>query len=726
MKNMFEKLSTDLLDPTEARILLADDDPRMLSSLSDLLGHHGYTVDCALGGLKAIEKLSSGEYDLLLLDLKMPYCSGHDVMGFMAESSINTLTIVVSGETSLDDISQALRHGAYDYLKKPYLPEELTATLNNAVRKKLLENSNELMRARLDRSEQLHRYIVNNSSDIIFMLDEQGRFTFLNSKVCGVLAYSLDALIGKHITVLVEESERAGLNHLVARAMNSDGEVQALDLAIFPHNQTDQRHFEISLWKVGDGGAEDQFGPGPRHIIYGNARDITERVQAEEVINFQAYHDLLTGLPNRALFKDRLSVAVANAKRSGAKPAVMFIDLDRFKIINDSLGHTMGDSLLQAVCERFQQCIRNGDTLSRFGGDEFTLLLPDVPDSEIAGQVADKMLASIKRPFEIKGHKIYIGASIGVSIYPEGGDTLDRLIKSADVAMYKVKKSGKNGYKLFSAEMTSCSAKRLQLEQDLRLAVENDEIEICYQPQIDVDSLAISGVEALVRWNHPTLGRLSPAEFIPIAEECNMIAELDMSTLRRGCRELMRHARQGPSTLRLAVNLSPLLIEKDSFVPSILDTLKEEGFPASMLELEITEGLLISDRQDIVEKLNCLTAAGIRLAIDDFGTGYSSLSYLHKFPINTLKIDRSFVHAIKGTEDDASLVNAIVSMARGLKIGIVAEGVESRVQLDYLKNLGCDVVQGFLFGRAAPLEDMAAQVRRRVDHLADREKLGVH
>ncbi len=710
------------VETKNARILLADDNPRMLDSLSTLLGMYEYQVDTALGGEKAIEKLSSNDYDLLLLDLKMPKVTGHDVMRYMADKNINTMTIVVSGETSLEDISLALRQGAYDYLKKPYIPEELTATVKNAVSKKLLENSHEIMQARLDRSEKLHRFIVNNSHDIIFMLDGKGCFSFLNTRIETLLNYPRDSLLSRHITSLVEDDDKDKINYLFERTMAPNSNSQSIDISIKPNGENKgKRFFELSLWRVDDESGQTNFGPSLRYMVYGTARDITERMEAEAFINFQAYHDLLTRLPNRSLFKDRLSMAITQAQRGDQQLAVMFIDLDRFKVINDSLGHTMGDRLLQAVSQRLQQCIRKGDTLSRFGGDEFTLLLPDAQTEEAATQVAEKILESIKQPFMLGGHEIYVGASIGISIYPDSGVTLDALIKNSDIAMYKVKKTGKDGYQVFSNEMNTSATERLTLEQDMRKAIENDEFEICYQPQVNIETKTICGVEALIRWNHPTLGRLSPAEFIPIAEDSRLIIDIDTHTLRKACRELRQSRVAGLPELRLAVNLSPLLIEKNNFVENILGILEDEDFPASLLELEITENVLISDRQDIVDKLIRLNKAGVNLAIDDFGTGYSSLSYLQKFPINTLKIDRSFINMIQNHDDEACLVNAIVSMAQGLKMEIVAEGVESQLQLRYLSKLGCTVVQGFLFGHPTKLESVADQFNEHPDLLTEIE-----
>lgn len=704
----------------DARILLADDDPRMLDSLQSLLKLYDYQVDTALGGQNAIEKLATNQYDLVLLDLKMPSVSGHDVMDYMARHNINTMTIVVSGETSLDDISKALRHGAYDYLKKPYVPEELTATVNNAIRKKLLENSNRLMQSRLNQSERLHRFIVNNSPDIIFILDNKGHFSFVNSKIENLLNYSRSELLGQHIASIVAEEDREKANYFFSNVNTPYQGIQTAEL-LLKLNGTGQnkRHFEISLWPIREDSEKNRVNPSQRYRIYGTARDISDRMEAEAFINFQAYHDLLTRLPNRALFKDRLSVAITQAQRNQSQLAVMFIDLDRFKIINDSLGHTMGDRLLQAVSQRLQLSIRKGDTLSRFGGDEFTLLLPEVKDASAAIQIAEKILSDIKQPFNISGHDLYIGASIGIALYPDSGDTLDALIKNADIAMYRVKKTGKDGYQMYNSDMHSASSERLMLEQDMRRAIEQEEFEICYQPQINIATQQICGVEALIRWNHPTLGRLAPAEFIPIAEDSRLIVDIDRYTLRKACREIKNYHQDGMPGLRLAVNLSPVMIEKNDFVEDILLTLKEEHFPPHLLELEITENTLMDDRQDVVDKLVMLANAGIHLAIDDFGTGYSSLSYLQNFPVNTLKIDRSFVHAIKNSEDDACIVNAIVSMAKGLKMSIVAEGVENREQLNYLRALGCTVVQGYLFGQAIQLKQIAEQFNNNLNLLTE-------
>ncbi len=690
--------------PREAavQILLSDDDPRLLQSLRDLLIMHGYRVDMAVGGRRAIEMLQQDQYDLLLLDLSMPDVDGHEVMRVMNERRIATMTIVISGNTTIDGIATALRAGAYDYLKKPYVPEELLATVNNAVRKKRLEDSHQTIQRRLNRSERLHRLIVNHSPDIVYILDAGGRFSFLNATVSKLLGYTPEELLGVALLDIMEEDQQEKGRYFLEQARQPYDEVRSLEVALRPKTPTrSRRHFELIIWPMHE--EEQPHKNGDRYRTYGTARDITDRMEAEAFISFQAYHDLLTRLPNRALFKDRLSIALTQASREGHQLAVMFIDLDRFKVINDSLGHTLGDRLLQTVSQRLQGCVRKGDTLSRFGGDEFTLLLPEVRSWEAAAQVAEKILASLRAPFKLEGHEIFIGASIGIAMFPGAGVTMDSLIKNADIAMYRVKNTGRDGFQLFTPDMAG-STRRLELEQEMHGGLLRREFDVVYQAQVDSTHGELVGVEALVRWNHPTQGRLEPAEFISIAEESRLIVEMDRASLQHAARELTQHQRRFGKALRLSVNMSPIMVSREDFVESVLRTLEAEGFPPQLLEIEITENLLLSDRQDVIDKLHRLTKAGVRIAIDDFGTGYSSLSYLQKLPIHTIKIDRSFTRQVKSFEEGACIVNAMVAMALGLNMGIVAEGVETKVQLDYLTSLGCTLVQGFLYGQPDTLE----------------------
>lgn len=692
------------IDPQSVRILIADDDPGLLESLHNLLAIEGYPVQTASGGGAAIEALRNQHFDLLLLDLAMPDLGGLDVLRFMQAAQLKTQTVVVSGNSTVEDVAGALREGAHDYLKKPYEPAELLATVRNALRHKALEDTNIEMRSRLEKSERLHRMIVNNSPDIVFVLDSRKRFRFINSRVHELLGHTRQALLDTSILDLVEPDERDKASYFFDQASQQQAHVRSAEIALRPAEHSRTRHyFEVAVWPTASSETPEAGATEP--LVYGTARDITERKESEAFINFQAYHDLLTRLPNRALFRDRVDVAISHAQRTGAQLAVLFIDLNRFKVINDSLGHTVGDRLLQGVAQRLQSCIRKGDTLSRFGGDEFTLLIPGLASSDAAIQVAGKILESLQAPFEIGDHELFVGASIGIAIYPDAGDNLEALIKNADIAMYREKSTGKTGVRVYSPEMGGHPPRRLQLEQDMRRALERDEFHILYQPQVDTESGQMVAVEALIRWDHPELGLLGPAEFIPVAEDTRLIVDLDRLTLRTATREIQRHNREAAQELRLAVNLSPVLVERDDFVEDFLGILGEIGFPPDLLEVEITENLLMSDTMDTVHKLNRLGAAGVQIAVDDFGTGYSSLSYLQKLPIHTLKIDRSFTHTIC-RNDEACIVNAIISMARGLNMNIVAEGVETEAHRDYLRNLECPMMQGFLFGQPAPLHTL--------------------
>lgn len=694
----------------KARILAVDDELRLLESLEGLLISNNYQVDTALGGLNACEALIKRNYDIILLDLRMEDMSGHQVMDFIAEQQIDIATIVVSGESSFSAVSKALRRGAYDYIRKPYDPEELLNTLENAIQKVMLEKAHASMQTRLKKSEELHRYIVNSSPDIVFMLDRKGRFTFLNKKIESLLGYSKTELLGKHYQTIVDPSDEDRANYIFEEHISKKNDTWASELKLVSKRaEHASRHFEVTFFPIESAIKPGQSGRGAaanaaKKVIgtYGTARDISERKEAEDFINFQAYHDLLTRLPNRALFKDRLNLAIAQAKRNESKIAVMFLDLDRFKVVNDTLGHAMGDRLLQAVASRLENCVRKCDTLSRFGGDEFTLLLPSISSLDDARTIAKKVIQTLKEPFLLGEHEVFVGVSIGIAMYPNAGESVEQLIQNADVAMYHVKGRGKDGYQFYSETMAVSTSNRLHLERDIRNALEHDQFKVFYQPQISATSGKVIGIEALVRWLHPERGLVYPGEFLPLAEETKLVTDISEWVLINACKEVKEWIAAGHKDLRLSVNFSPSQVEHPKFVENLLDKLNAIDFPARNLEIELTESVIMNDLDHMTQKLSLLAEHGITIAIDDFGTGYSSLNYLRKLPIHTLKVDQSFVQDIEDTHDEACIVNAIVSMAHGLKLNIVAEGVETRAQLDYLRSLGCQEIQGFYFGRAEP------------------------
>ena len=497
-----------------ARLLVVDDEPRMRQSLVDLVRLQGYEADSAENGRVAIQRLKEAAYDLVLLDLFMPDIDGYAVMQHMVEHYPKTSVIVVSGDSTIQAAIHALRNGAYDFLRKPYEPEELFKTVENALNKRRLEEENESFQIKLEQSEKWYRYLVDNSPDIIYTLDDSGCFRFLSNRVETLLGYQKDELIGQHYTTIIfdEDIERA---KFVFNERRTGSRASAdVELRLKCKNGGTVVHFENRFITIELNAMGMYVGSNPETNAkfvgtYGVAKDISDRKKAEETIYHQANHDLLTGLPNRLLFKDRLNLAMAQAKRSRQKLAVMFLDLDRFKVVNDSLGHVVGDQLLQSVANRLGKCVREGDTLARLGGDEFTLLLPQVVHPEDAANTAKKILSVLGRPFFLAGQDHHFSASIGIAIYPEDGDSVDGLIKNADIAMYHVKDLGRNNYAFFTQVKNTTYSDRLSLESDLRKSVTNNELELYYQPQVNTTTGAIVGMEALIRWNHPLRDRKS-------------------------------------------------------------------------------------------------------------------------------------------------------------------------------------------------------------------------
>jgi diguanylate cyclase (GGDEF)-like protein/PAS domain S-box-containing protein len=447
-------------------------------------------------------------------------------------------------------------------------------------------------------------------------------------------------------------------------------------------------------------------------------KDITEQVEAQERLAYLAHHDVLTDLPNRALLTDRLEHALAQARRNEYLVAVLLMDLDRFKVINDNLGHSIGDSLLKAVAERLRQCIRTSDSIARLGGDEFTIVLEGIENVHDVVMVVEEVLRSIARPYYIEGNELLTSASIGITLFPFDDGDIEAFLKNADTAMYRAKKAGGNSYTFFTADMGKELARRLAMENRLRLALDNQEFTLHYQPRVEAHSGRATGAEALLRWQDPETGPVSPVEFIPLLEEIGLIIPVGEWVLRTACRDFQAMDRGGWAPLRVSVNLSPRQFQQDDLVDTITGILQETGLAPQRLELEITESLLVENVEAVVTTLRTLHDLGVYIAVDDFGTGYSALSYLKRFPLDTLKVDRVFVQDVTDDPDDAEIVKAIVAMAHSLRMEIVAEGVETREQLHFLQNLGCEEIQGYLFSRPLPLDDFMAWLRAADSRLA--------
>jgi len=693
------------------RILIVDDEPRFRSAYRELLSGASRIIEECSTGKEAILRLDRRDIDVVVLDLKLPDIDGADIMAWLSRNRISTSIVVFSADESIDSAIHALRQGAFEFIRKHSDPNDLIQSVNRALRRQRLEQEHAVMTAKLEQSERLHRFLVEQSPDLIYTLDESGHFIFVNSRVESLLGYTREELIGRHYSLIVHEDdieqaryafherrigERATTNFEV-RLRNKQNGVQHFDnrmvVAILssqgiymPDKNVSQQHF------LGTSGF---------------ARDITERKRAEETINFQAFHDLLTGLPNRTLFMDRLELALHQAKRRNQRVGVMFLDIDRFKLINDTYGHPEGDKLLKDFAQRTRNCLRSGDTLARQGGDEFTVLLPDISNGDDVTMIARKMLAELKAPFTVAEKDFLATVSIGIAIYPEDGETPEDLIRNADLAMYQTKSQGKNGYLEFTPAMSTTHVERLSLENDLREALkQGDQFELYYQPQISLSKRCVVGIEALIRWNHPTQGLINPDSFIPLAEETGMVVPLSDWVLQAGCAQLAKLRGMGFNNLKLGINLSPKEFERGDLFERIASPLGAYALPPEVLEIEITESLLMKDAEAVIAKVRQLRRAGIRISIDDFGTRFSSLNYLRRFSVNSIKIDQSFIRDIGATHGSSGIVHAIMGLARSFGLGVLAEGVENTTQLNVLAGLGCDEMQGFHFSRPLPVDQL--------------------
>ncbi|KQQ86369.1 EAL domain-containing protein [Massilia sp. Leaf139] len=706
------------------RLLVVDDDPRSRASLRELLKDSVMELATAQNGKDALAQLSTGRFDLVLLDLCLPDVGGHTIMDFISREAIDVDVVVISGRVEIDAAIGALKRGAFDYIRKPYGLEELTTTVRNALEQRRLRQANRHIALELEHSERMYRYLVDASPDIIYTLDREGRFTFINDRVSRLLGFQRDQLIGQHYGELVLEDDLELANHAF-NERRSDGRASR-NVELRLKRSADVRHpasrandpMTISL---NASGMYLQSGSSERPGFvgtYGVVRDITDKKRAESVISYQAYHDILTDLPNRSLFQDRLGMALIQAKRNKTELAVMFIDLDRFKLVNDTLGHHKGDALLQQVARRLKRCLRQGDTLARQGGDEFTVVLPDLHRHEDARVVAAKFIDSLEQPFDLDGHTAHISASIGIAVYPDHGETLDELLRNADTAMYQVKGEGKNGFAFFDQSSREMLDRRTVLGHGLRQALALNELEMYYQPQVDTSTNRLVGAEALIRWNHPTRGLILPGEFLPYAEENDLIPALSEWMIDALCRDMPRWSRVD-DTLKLSLNLSPRYLDRGKIYDKLRSAMSDHDISPDRLEVEITENICISNPQHAIEQLERLGQLGVSVAIDDFGIGYSSLAYLHRFPVDTIKVDQSFIKAIEDEDTPYPVVLAIISIARGLGLHLIAEGVESEVQVRYLRAHGCTVMQGFLFHRPMPIDEFIATIDRKAQQHAE-------
>jgi len=573
----------------------------------------------------------------------------------------------------------------------------------------LIRNSDiELTLSKLTEFQRHYLLLSQYSSDIITSLDDQGSVTYASPTLQRVLGYSSGDLIGGPIYELFSGEDTRAKKRVFSKILSQ-----------LPGQSTSYRiqrkdgefiWLETTTRAILQGTQED-----PKEILT-VSRDVTERKETEERLLYLANYDSLTGLPNRALFRDRLRRAIARAQRNDTRVALLFLDLDRFKNINDSLGHQAGDQLLRGVARRLKHYARKGDTIARLGGDEFTVILEGINHPDDAAVVAKKILELMEPAFKVDGHEVVASPSIGITVYPDDAADMRTLLKNADTAMYRSKERGRNRYQFYTSDMNAKAYQYLLLENNLRHALEREEFCLHFQPQLDLHTQGIIGIEALLRWNHPEQGLISPENFIPFTEETGLIIPIGQWVLRAACKEAMHWQRSGLAPVRVAVNLSMRQFRQKDFVNMVAEALDESGLEAKYLELEITESFLAHNVEQATAILRDLHDLGVQLSIDDFGTGYSSLNYLRNFPLNTLKIDQSFVQDISKNPEGATIAEAIIALGQSLGLNVMAEGVESEDQVFFLRGRGCDQVQGYLFSHPLPSDQVMSWMRRNRKH----------
>ncbi len=538
---------------------------------------------------------------------------------------------------------------------------------------------------------------LEQTADSIMITDRYGVIEYVNPAFEGITGYTRAEASGQ-TPAIIKSGRNAGEEYKRLWQAITKGEVyrnvlinRKKDGSLYYEEKT------ISPLKDSDGNIT--------HFI-SSGKDITDRMQTEERLHHLAYHDILTDLPNRVLLVERISNAIKQSRGAEQRCAVLFIDLDRFKNINDTLGHGVGDLLLQAVPERLLGCVRDRDTVARFGGDEFALLLEKVPSSDAVAKVASKLIEVLSRPYLVNNQELYLTASIGISLSPDDSSDANTLIKNADTAMYRAKDTGRNNYQFYSIDMGVRAFERLSLETSLRHAMERDEFELFYQPQIAMESGEVVGAEALIRWHHPDLGLVAPDKFVPLLEDTGLIIDVGEWVINRACKQGSAVVKLTGSLFRMAVNLSGKQFRDERLIDIVRQAVEVHQFPVSLLDIEITETVLMQDDKVSLANISALKALGAQLSIDDFGTGYSSLSYLKRFPVDIIKIDRTFIRDVTSDSEDAAIVTAVIAMAHSLKLKVVAEGVEDNAQVEFLRHYACDYLQGFLFSQPLPGKEL--------------------
>jgi diguanylate cyclase (GGDEF)-like protein/PAS domain S-box-containing protein len=694
-------------------IICVDDDAMVLASLGEQLRRNldqEYDVELASSAAETLDLITSlqaegVEIPVIISDQRMPGVSGDQLLAQVYRQSPKTLSILLTGERSVDGVAKAVNEAnLYRYIAKPWDQTDLMLTVKEALRCYFQEQEIQSQRQALYKANQslenslsLLEATLESTADGILVVDNMGNITHYNQKLIDIWGLTVEAVPDINdqqiLATILDQIE--------------DPETFVSNMGAW-HQQSTSESYDISTLKNGKTiecySQAQRLGKSNIGRVW-SFQDITERRAAEEIIHYQAHYDYLTGLFNRKQLNDQLAQLIANANTRQESLAVLFIDLDHFKVINDTLGHAFGDCLLQEVVNRLQKCSRQGDLIARWGGDEFTMVLPRVSCREDAMAIAGRLLEALQPSFDLEEHCIRITCSIGIAIYPEDGQDTVTLLKNADTALYQAKTRGRNDFQCYALGANTHTSEQLALENSLYQALEQEEFCLYYQPQVDTTTGEITHMEALLRWQHPQLGFISPGLFVPLAEQKGLIVPIGQWVLQTACAQALRWQSMGLKPITIAVNLSPRQLWHRQLLETVEQILAQTGLDPRWLELEITETATMQDVEVARTILLNLASMGISIALDDFGTGYSSLSNLKQLPFHTLKIDQSFVRDLMSNPHDVAIVESLLMLGRRLNIRVVAEGVETIELRNLLKELHCQHMQGYWFSRPLALPE---------------------
>jgi diguanylate cyclase (GGDEF)-like protein/PAS domain S-box-containing protein len=682
-------------------VLLIEDNPADANLIQEALTDNRFGpfqiewVKSLAGG---IERLSQGGIQAVLADLLLPDSQGMATLDALALAAPRVPILVITGLDDLGIASHLVQHGAKDYIPKGHLDGyTLSRALQNMIDRKKAEDT-------LFADNERAQVTLNSIGDAVLCTDIAGNVTYLNIVAETMTGWSRKEASGRALTEvfrIIDGVTGKPMENPMTMAVAQNKTVGLAANCVLMRRDGHESAIEDSAAPIHD---RDGHGTGAVIVFH----DVSAARSMSLQMTHSAQHDYLTGLPNRMLLNERINHAIALASRHKKRVVVLFLDLDGFKHINDSLGHPVGDQLLQSVAKRLVKCVRGTDTVSRQGGDEFVVLLSEVAQAQDSATFASRMLQAVAEAHTVNQHDLHVTASIGVSIYPDDGPDAETLVKNADTAMYQAKENGRQSYRFFKTAMNVRAVERQSIEASLRRALERQEFSLYYQPKINLRTREITGAEALLRWTHPSRGPVPPGQFIPVAEDCGLILPIGNWVLREACKQARLWEDAGLPLGTMAINISAMEFRGESFLENVTTILTDTGLNPKSLQLELTESVLMKRAESAISVLQALRAIGVQLAVDDFGTGYSSLSYLSRFPVDALKIDQSFIRQITSSPPKSAIITTIISMGQSLNLRVIAEGVETHEEMAYLLTHKCDEAQGYYFSKPVPREQFAA------------------